>query len=87
MVDEQALKHVLAGRRIAGAAMDFGRETDQIPAKDLAALDCVIATPHIGGLTPPAIMAQALDTVDQVKEIVRGETPHGAVNPQDWKRR
>jgi D-3-phosphoglycerate dehydrogenase len=33
----------------------------------------VIATPHIGGLTPPAIEAQAFDTVTQLGAIIAGE--------------
>jgi D-3-phosphoglycerate dehydrogenase len=47
----------------------------------------VIATPHVGGLTPPAIEAQALETVRQVKAIVNGEAPAGAVNAGRWTRR
>ena len=47
----------------------------------------VIATPHIGGLTKPAIEYQALETVRQVEAILRGEAPPGSVNAQSWSRR
>jgi D-3-phosphoglycerate dehydrogenase len=47
----------------------------------------VIATPHIGGLTPPAIESQSLETVRQVKEIIDGKVPNGAVNAISWTRR
>jgi D-3-phosphoglycerate dehydrogenase / 2-oxoglutarate reductase len=47
----------------------------------------VIATPHIGGLTPPAIDYQSLETVRQVAAIIRGEIPIGAVNAECWTRR
>ncbi|MFC7555894.1 hypothetical protein ACFQU7_32190 [Pseudoroseomonas wenyumeiae] len=47
----------------------------------------MIATPHIGGLTPPAIEAQAFDTVRQVRAILAGEVPPGAVNAGSWSRR
>lgn len=87
LVDEAALAEALRSGAIAGAAMDVGRAVDQMPTAALAALPNVIATPHIGGLTPPAIAAQALDTVEQVGELVRGEVPHGAVNPAEWSRR
>ena len=87
LVDEQALADALREGRIAGAAMDVGRAADQMPSPRLAALPNVLATPHIGGLTPPAITAQALDTVEQVRELARGEVPHGAVNAEDWRRR
>lgn len=87
LVDEAALEDALRAGRIAGAAMDVGRARDQMPSVQLAQLPNVIATPHIGGLTPPAIEHQALETVRQVKAIVAGEAPTGAVNADRWTRR
>ena len=87
LVDEVALAAALRERRIAGAAMDVGRARDQMPSPELAGLPNVIATPHIGGLTPPAIEYQSLETVRQVDAIIRGEIPTGAVNPEHWTRR
>jgi D-3-phosphoglycerate dehydrogenase len=87
LVDEAALARALTEGRIAGAAMDVGRASDQMPSPDLARLPNVIATPHIGGLTPPAIEAQAFDTVRQVRAILAGEVPPGAVNAEAWSRR
>ena len=87
LVDEVALAKVLAEGRIAGAAMDVGRAPDQMPSPELARLPNVIATPHIGGLTPPASESQAFDTVRQVEALVKGEMPPGAANPKDWTRR
>jgi D-3-phosphoglycerate dehydrogenase / 2-oxoglutarate reductase len=87
LVDESALSAALRDNRIAGAAMDVGRALDQMPSPELARLPNVIATPHIGGLTPPAIESQALETVRQVEEIVAGRLPAGAVNAERWKRR
>ncbi|WP_315835622.1 hydroxyacid dehydrogenase [Bradyrhizobium prioriisuperbiae] len=87
LVDEAALADALRAGRIAGAAMDVGRAADQMPSPDLAALPNVIATPHIGGLTPEAVESQAFDTVRQVQALSRGEVPEGAVNAQAWTRR
>jgi D-3-phosphoglycerate dehydrogenase len=87
LVDESALVAALRDGRIAGAAMDVGRARDQMPSDELARLPNVIATPHIGGLTPPAIEAQALETVTQVQAIIAGEAPVGAVNADRWTRR
>jgi D-3-phosphoglycerate dehydrogenase len=87
LVDEAALAAALRDRRIAGAAMDVGRARDQMPSMELARLPNVIATPHIGGLTPPAIEYQALETVRQVAAIIKGEAPAGAVNLEHWTRR
>lgn len=87
LVDEAALAAALRENRIAGAAMDVGRARDQMPTPDLARLSNVIATPHIGGLTPPAIESQAIETVRQVEAIVAGKAPIGAVNAAHWTRR
>jgi D-3-phosphoglycerate dehydrogenase len=80
LVDEQALEAALASGRLAGAALDVGRAPDQMPSPHIARLPNVIATPHIGGLTPDAIEAQSLETVEQVRALVSGKVPHGAVN-------
>jgi D-3-phosphoglycerate dehydrogenase len=87
LVDEVALGVALRENRIAGAAMDVGRARDQMPTPELAKLPNVIATPHIGGLTLPAIESQSSETVRQVAAIIDGRVPHGAVNADHWTRR
>jgi D-3-phosphoglycerate dehydrogenase / 2-oxoglutarate reductase len=87
LVDEVALAATLRDNRIAGAAMDVGRARDQMPTLELAGLPNVIATPHIGGLTPPAIESQSMETVRQVEAIINGKIPPGAVNADRWTRR
>jgi D-3-phosphoglycerate dehydrogenase len=87
LVDEAALAAAIAEGKIAGVALDVGRAPDQMPAPAIAALPNVIATPHIGGLTPPAIEAQALNTVEQVRALVSGTVPDGAANAETWTRR
>jgi D-3-phosphoglycerate dehydrogenase len=82
LVDEAALERALDQRQIAGAAMDVGRAPDQKPSSCLARRADVIATPHIAGLTPQAIEHQAFDTVTQVRELVAGRLPPGAVNAE-----
>jgi len=87
LVDETALAAALAEGKIAGAALDVGRAPDQMPTPAIAAMPNVIATPHIGGLTPPAIEAQALHTVEQVRALVSRAMPDGAVNAATWTRK
>lgn len=87
LVDEAALAKALLENRIAGAAMDVGRAPDQMPAPELAKLANVVATPHVGGLTPQAIEYQSLETVRQVDAIIKGDAPQGAVNADRWTRR
>jgi D-3-phosphoglycerate dehydrogenase len=80
LVDEAALLQALDAGVIAGCALDVGRAPDQMPSLALARHPRVIATPHIGGLTPQAIEHQAMETVRQVSDIVHGRVPQGAVN-------
>jgi D-3-phosphoglycerate dehydrogenase len=80
LVDDAALKRALDEGLIAGCALDVGRAPDQKPATELATHPKVIATPHIGGLTPQAVEHQALETVEQVAAILAGRMPAGAVN-------
>ena len=86
LVDEAALLAALDNGSIAAAALDVGRAPDQMPSLALARHPRVIATPHIGGLTPPAIEHQAMETVRQVAEILQGRAPVGAVNAQHAQR-
>ncbi|MEJ8853501.1 NAD(P)-dependent oxidoreductase [Variovorax robiniae] len=82
LLDEAALLAALDAGTIAGCAMDVGRAPDQMPTPSIAAHPRVIATPHIGGLTPPAIEHQAMETVSQVAALMQGQVPQGAVNAQ-----
>lgn len=87
LVDEAALTRALDSGRLAGCALDVGRAPDQMPSPALAGRADVIATPHTGGLTLPAIEHQSLETVAQAAEILRGRAPQGAVNAEHWTRK
>jgi D-3-phosphoglycerate dehydrogenase len=86
LVDEAALEAAIRGGKLGGAALDVGRAPDQMPSPHIAALPGVIATPHVGGLTPAAARFQAMDTVRQAEAILHGQVPHGAVNAEHWTR-
>ena len=80
LVDDAALAKALDDGSIAGCALDVGRDPDQMPALALARHPKVIATPHIAGLTPAAVQHQSLETVEQLRQILAGSIPQGAVN-------
>jgi len=80
LVDEAALVDALESGRLEGCALDVGRAPDQMPNPALARHPRVLAAPHIGGLTRPAVEHQALETVAQLAALLRGEMPVGAVN-------
>ena len=86
LVDDDALLAALDSGRLGGCALDVGRAPDQMPTSILAGHPLVLATPHMGGLTLPAIEHQAMETVAQLAALLQGEMPPGAVNAADAHR-
>jgi len=82
LLDEQAVAAALDSGRLGGLAMDVGRAPDQRPSPELAARPGVVATPHLGGLTPENADAQAMSSVEQVRAIVTHELPPRAINAE-----
>lgn len=81
VLDDGAVVDALDDGRLAAVGIDVGNGPDQRPSAQLAQHPAVIATPHLGGLTPANADAQAASAVDQVAAIVAGEMPPRAVNP------
>jgi D-3-phosphoglycerate dehydrogenase / 2-oxoglutarate reductase len=93
LLDETAVADALDRGHLGGLAMDVGRAPDQRPSPALASRPGVVATPHLGGLTPENADAQARSAVEQVQAIINGIVPPRAVNPdratrlhEHWKR-
>ena len=86
LVDEAALLQALDRGHLSACALDVGSAPDQMPYLSLARHERVVATPHIGGLTPQAIEHQSLETVRQVASIIEGSVPQGAVNAEHARR-
>jgi D-3-phosphoglycerate dehydrogenase len=86
LLDEEAVAAALDSGHLGGLGMDVGRGPDQRPSSLLAPKPGVVATPHLGGLTPENADAQASSSVEQVAAIVAGEIPPRAVNPESATR-
>jgi D-3-phosphoglycerate dehydrogenase / 2-oxoglutarate reductase len=86
LIDEVAVAAALDSGHLGGLAMDVGRAPDQRPSPELASRPGVVATPHLGGLTPDNADAQALSSVEQVRAMLAGEMPPRAVNADDARR-
>ena len=84
IVDETAIETALDEGQLGGFGCDVGSAPDQRPNPRLAARPDVVATPHLGGLTPENADAQARSSVEQVDAILRGERPPRLANPQAW---
>lgn len=79
LVDEQALYDAVEGGKLAGAGIDvFSVE----PAKDniLFKSDKIIVTPHLGASTAEAQTNVAIESAEQVLDVLRGKPARYAVN-------
>jgi D-3-phosphoglycerate dehydrogenase len=86
LLDEVAVAAALDSGHLGGLAMDVGRAPDQRPSPVLAMRPGVVATPHLGGLTPENADAQAMSSVEQVRAILAGEMPPRTVNAAHARR-
>ena len=86
LVNEDALEGALDSGHLRGAGLDVGLAPDQMPSPRFTARPDVVATPHIGGVTPEARMHQTMDTVRQVAALSTGRIPEGALNPDTASR-
>ncbi len=86
LLDEVAVADALQSGQLGGLGLDVGRAADQRPSPELAALPGVVATPHLGGLTPENADAQAASSVEQVAAMLAGKIPPRSLNPDDARR-
>lgn len=82
--DEDALVEALRSGTIAGAGVDVFHTEPPPPDHPLLALDTVVATPHIAGVTHEARRDLAAAAAEQWVAIFSGSVPGGLVNPAAW---
>jgi phosphoglycerate dehydrogenase-like enzyme len=86
IVEEKALHAALAGRRIAGAALDVFEQEPIGAAHPFVGLDNVILTPHSICWTDEFFRDNAESAFRSVVAVARGETPTFVVNRDVLKR-
>lgn len=85
IIDESALVAALRDKRIRGAALDVF-EAQPLPASHpYWALDNVMLTPHVGGLTQESNATMSVGTARQLLQLMAGEKPTHLVNPEAWE--
>ncbi|HEX3399624.1 MAG TPA: hydroxyacid dehydrogenase [Acetobacteraceae bacterium] len=84
--DEPSLAAALTDGRIAGAGLDVFLQEPPPLDHPLLALDNVIASPHIAGMTVETMVEMCEATALQWLTIFDGGVPPRLVNPEAWPR-
>jgi len=83
IIDEPALHGALTSGHLAGAGLDVF-ETEPTPVNNaLLALDSVIASPHMAGVTTESVAGMAVVTAENILSVLDGNPNRGnAINPE-----
>jgi D-3-phosphoglycerate dehydrogenase len=75
VVDEDALAEALANGRIGGAALDVFREQPLPAGHPFFALDNVILTPHMAGISEESMMRMGVGAAEEAIRVLEGGLP------------
>jgi D-3-phosphoglycerate dehydrogenase / 2-oxoglutarate reductase len=84
--DEAALAEALTEGRVAGAGLDVFLQEPPALDHPLLALDNVVISPHIAGMTVESMHEMVVATAQQWIAIFAGAVPPRLVNPAAWPR-
>jgi D-3-phosphoglycerate dehydrogenase len=90
LVDEVALKDAITAGKVAGASLDVFAKEPTDASFPLFGLECVLATPHIGGSTEEAQEIVGVRIAEQMVEYLQNGVAINAVNmpslsPEQYK--
>jgi D-3-phosphoglycerate dehydrogenase len=87
LVDAEALIAAVDSHHLRGAAMDVF-EQEPLPVDHAYCRSAgILLSPHIGGATEEAMSRTAIETAQQVVDVLAGRRPKYLVNPEVWERR
>lgn len=85
LVDTAALVEALKAGAIPAAGIDVF-EVEPMPADHpFFALDNILLTPHVAGITRGTVKRLSRSCVEQAVQVLRGEKPPRIVNPEVWE--
>lgn len=84
VVSESALVKALRERWIAGAALDVYEDEPMGADSPLYALDNLLLTPHVAGLSREAVEGMSLSAARQVLAALAGERPPNLLDAAAW---
>ncbi len=86
IVDQDALHRALSRRTIRAAALDVFEVEPVAVDNPLIALDNILLSPHVAGLTQGFMKSSALSVANQMLAVFRGDRPDNIRNPEVWER-
>src|SRR5260221_14762344 len=82
VVQEDALIEALRERRIAGAMLDVYEHYRLAPGHPLFALDNVVLTPHLAGMTVESRSRMSEAAAEELLRVLAAQPPKDFVNPE-----
>ena len=87
LVDAEALVAAVESGHLRGAAMDVFEKEPLPTDHPYCRARGLVLSPHIGGATEEAMRRTAVETAEQVVDVLAGRRPQYLVNPEVWERR
>ncbi|MEO9902598.1 NAD(P)-dependent oxidoreductase [Nisaea sp.] len=85
IVSQDALHKALTEGWIRAAALDVYEVEPVGPDNPLLALDNLLLSPHIGGLTESFMSGSAMAVATKILQALSGQPPEDIVNPEAWE--
>ncbi len=85
IVSQDALHKALTEGWIRAAALDVYEVEPVGPDNPLLALDNLLLSPHVGGLTESFMSGSAMAVATKMLQALSGEPPESIVNPDAWE--
>ena len=82
--DERALFEALTTGKLRGAGLDVWEEAPPSTDNPLLALDNVVCTAHVAGVTEESSRIMATQVASEILRVLRGEKPTVLGNPDLW---
>lgn len=87
LIDEAALIEALKAKRIAGAGLDVFEQEPPAADNPLFAMQNVVLSPHVAGVTEDALKGMAMSVADVIDNVFAGRRPATLLNADLWERR
>ncbi len=87
LIDEAALISALQDGRIGGAGLDVFEQEPPAPDNPLFALQNVVLSPHVAGVTEDALRGMAMSVATAIDDVFAGRRPPTLLNGDLWEGR